>query len=625
MNSSTTAPPTQPIDRDRRKLIQKQLLELNKQLLKGDVRKRVNIKDDLEGIIKNDPEQLQRQTDYIMPQELAKKIFGSYYDKYERERKEKEQKQSIIEVDVADKQKNGDLYDLRIGEYMDTFKQAIGSQIKSTVDAAENQIKDVNIPANSTPVALFFSIVILCISIFFIIVKTSTSLRIVLSIISFLCTISIAYILLYFKEQSIQSYYFSIPIFFMVMVIVGFVAALYYGYEYLSETAMFAQYSKIINILFAFIGSVLVLTLLATVKHLEYKRTAEKSHGDAIREGVFKAPWKAYFKYTAWLSGAFGIVALALGIIQFISRESEFSGVFMTLIFAVFMVITILYIAYGFLSQIELPDSALSRMISRIFSVLYHFLFAIPCFFYEVVLNVSGTPSYVYKILAVQILIVLAYVFVPRIMKWGTTRNALQTTAVNLNHQKTYATFNDIFKLDEHNTQLNRTPWEKLKEYVMGESKTFMDYMKQTEHLDRKEFKYEYSVEFETFFHNLPPNTTHLGNQYVHVFNFAGLPSVWYKSNSQEFQFRNTHYVLKNDKLVREENILYTTKIPVQRWNKTLINYKDGILDIFINGELKHTASGITPYIENDVIQSGQTDGIVGGIRNIYYTNHLQK
>jgi hypothetical protein len=621
MNSRNTTAPTQPVDRDRRRLLQKQLLQLNKELLKGDVKKRVNIRDDLEGIIKKDPEQLHRKTDYIVPPDLAKKIFGTYYDKYERDRKKVEEKQTIIEEE--DKTKKGDLYDLKLGEYMNTFKDVIGSQIKTTVAAVDNQISGV--PENSTPVALFFSIVILCICIFFIIVKTSITLRITLGIISFLCTMAIVYILYYFKEQAIKSYYFSIPIFFMVMVIVGFVAALYYGYEYLSETAMFAQYSKIINILFAFIGSVLVLTLLATVKHLEYKRTAEKSHGDAIREGVFKAPWKAYFKYTAWLSGAFGIVAAALGLIQFISRESEFTGVFMTLLFAVFMVMTILYITYGFLSQIELPDTAFSRMISRIFSILYHFIFAIPCFLYEVVLNVKGTPTYVYKILAVQILIVLAYVFVPRIIKWGTTRNALQTTAVNLNHQKTYATFNDIFKLDDHDTRLNRTPWEKLKDYVMGESKTFMDYMKQTEHLDRKEFKYEYSVEFETFFHNLPPNTTHLGNQYVHVFNFAGLPSVWYKSNTQEFQFRNTHYVLKDDKLVREEKELYTMKIPVQRWNKSMINYKDGILDIFINGELKHTASGITPYIENDVIQSGQTDGIVGGIRNIYYTNHLQK
>lgn len=519
---------------------QRNLMGLNKLMFQQKKPpQRVNIKDDLASVIKQEPAEVaEKRRDYVIAPDIAKRVFGSYFNKYERERKKKdeeEQKKQAIIQPIVDKTPKADLYDLNIAGNLKKLRDVVTDQAKQAVDAikeeAQTRINNATTTAQKNnitadegiPVAILFSIIILCVSIFFIIAKWATS-TIVTKITLGSLIVTFASVLGYlyhtYYQTAIHTYYFSLPIIAMSLICVAFFIGLYYGYDYMMNTPMFQSYSKIINIVFSFIGATLILALFATIKHSEMRRN-DKSTQDALNNGLLKAPFKSYLKYTAWLVSAFILVSIALVGVQFISRESEFTGTFLSLIFGVFMLMTVLYIIYGFLSQIEVPDSAFARVLTKVFAIIYHFVFAIPCFLYEVVLNVKGTPTFVYKILLAQILAVTGYVFIPRIWKWRTERNAIQVSAVNLKHKKTYASWNDIFKLDHYKTQLERTPWEQLRDYVMGEEQSFMDYMKKTEHLSQKDFKYEYSVDFETFFHELPPNTTHLGNQFVHVFSFC--------------------------------------------------------------------------------------------------------
>jgi hypothetical protein len=57
--------------------------------------------------------------------------------------------------------------------------------------------------------------------------------------------------------------------------------------------------------------------------------------------------------------------------------------------------------------------------------------------------------------------------------------------------------------------------------------------------------------------------------------------------------------------------------VPLQKWNHIVINYTDGICDVFINGELHNTKKNIVPYNDSNTIQIGSQQGIHGEICNV--------
>jgi hypothetical protein len=65
--------------------------------------------------------------------------------------------------------------------------------------------------------------------------------------------------------------------------------------------------------------------------------------------------------------------------------------------------------------------------------------------------------------------------------------------------------------------------------------------------------------------------------------------------------------------LYKNDNVL------LQKWNNIIINYGGGILDIFLNGELVKSDTGIVPYYTLDNLTIGENNGIHGGICNVVY------
>ena len=57
-------------------------------------------------------------------------------------------------------------------------------------------------------------------------------------------------------------------------------------------------------------------------------------------------------------------------------------------------------------------------------------------------------------------------------------------------------------------------------------------------------------------------------------------------------------------------------QIPLQRWNKIVLNYDHGTLDIFINGELVHSQQN-TQLLSLATISAGSQNGINGGIKDV--------
>ena len=66
--------------------------------------------------------------------------------------------------------------------------------------------------------------------------------------------------------------------------------------------------------------------------------------------------------------------------------------------------------------------------------------------------------------------------------------------------------------------------------------------------------------------------------------------------------------------------------VPYQKWNNIIFNYDGGTLDIFINNKLVSSTINITPIMYYNIVTSGATNGINGGIKDIiYYDKVLSK
>ena len=73
----------------------------------------------------------------------------------------------------------------------------------------------------------------------------------------------------------------------------------------------------------------------------------------------------------------------------------------------------------------------------------------------------------------------------------------------------------------------------------------------------------------------------------------------------------------------REVILLDNYHVPFQTWNKLIVQYNSGIMDVFVNDNLVSTTKGIIDYMKFDAIRVGQQNGIGDGsaIRNIQYYN----
>ena len=75
-----------------------------------------------------------------------------------------------------------------------------------------------------------------------------------------------------------------------------------------------------------------------------------------------------------------------------------------------------------------------------------------------------------------------------------------------------------------------------------------------------------------------------------------------------------------------EEEIFKDKILRLQKWNNFVLNYDGGTLDVFLNGELIASKSGVVPFMRFDTMETGAINGVHGGICNVkYFENSLKK
>ena len=136
------------------------------------------------------------------------------------------------------------------------------------------------------------------------------------------------------------------------------------------------------------------------------------------------------------------------------------------------------------------------------------------------------------------------------------------------------------------------------------------------EHYDKLISKrnHHFSLELSVFVdqNNLQRNSN--VSKPVNILNFGEIPVIQYQVSNQTLYFQ-----------INNTTIGKISDIPLQRWNYIVINCDYGIYDIFMNGTLQDTTMNKSsdirqiPYVTNKSITIGAIDGVLGGIKKIYY------
>lgn len=146
-------------------------------------------------------------------------------------------------------------------------------------------------------------------------------------------------------------------------------------------------------------------------------------------------------------------------------------------------------------------------------------------------------------------------------------------------------------------------------------------------------YNYKYAISFWVFIDAVSPNVNSSLNKFTSLLNYGNKPNVLY--NAAENTLRIT---LENDgepaigsasrlknpqELDADGNIIIyeLQNVLLQKWNNIIINYSNGTLDIFYNGQLVKSANEAVPAMSKDTLTIGSNNGVNGGICNVTYFN----
>lgn len=336
-----------------------------------------------------------------------------------------------------------------------------------------------------------------------------------------------------------------------------------------SKNVQFLQsYTKYIMYGLGIAGFLSVLILLNQINNQGTQSTQKNIYGQLI----------FFIKYLFLLGLGVGVL---VAVIYGLTSGSTIS--ILTLNILLFAAIILgLYLIHKLISQTTLYKEIVS---SKFFSTLYYGIFMIPTILIDggtsLFQNVKNTsPSYFYLLL-IEILLITLYFVVPYLYKTLVRHNMkiLLDKPIYINSSKTLGTFEDL------------KPSAK------------------------DDYKYQYGVGFKFFIDQNLPNSSNAAIRDTVIFNYGNKPKVTFNVKEGLLKVTCREGVDGNV-------IVYKTKnIPRQRWNTMVINYKNGIMDIFINNDLVASKNNLVPYMTHDAITSGSDNGINGGIKEVYYSN----
>jgi len=135
------------------------------------------------------------------------------------------------------------------------------------------------------------------------------------------------------------------------------------------------------------------------------------------------------------------------------------------------------------------------------------------------------------------------------------------------------------------------------------------------------DIRYNYGISCWFFLHSNSPNF--YKDKYYSIINYSNKPNVMYNPIKNKLKVK----VQEHPVSTREFKF---DNIKLQKWNNLVINYANGVLDIFMDTKMIGSFPQVIPYNSSDMLTVGDgygpTKGLNGGICNIvFYGNILRK
>ena len=284
------------------------------------------------------------------------------------------------------------------------------------------------------------------------------------------------------------------------------------------------------------------------------------------------------------------LILVAVGIYLYISKDVsilEIKSAFTMFRFLEALIVLVI-LAIVFRTAIEKINTSESAGWSGFFVQL---IFFIPCLigdFIEYLLGeFKSTPNVVFVLFIIEILLILAYIYLPRLMTASITKNGtmLVKEPVPINMKKPLKTYVDLVGGSTKSNDLLKTP------LIINN---------------------KFSISCWVYIVSQPPNK-YPYNDEATIFEFTTLhPRLVFNGKT------NTFKAYFN----RAQN--HEFEMPLQKWNYVVFNYDKSSIDLFVNGKLEHTVKrnvNDDSFKINDLVYIGQERGLSGGICNLMYSS----
>lgn len=249
-------------------------------------------------------------------------------------------------------------------------------------------------------------------------------------------------------------------------------------------------------------------------------------------------------------------------------------------------------------------------------------IFYIPCLFLnliEYIINdYNNTPKIVGVIFILQLITIGMYIVLPKLYNYFKSgeRTVLIEKPIYLTRSSIVAT-NDVLLLPKYKSQPG---------YLNLNSSS-------PANIDTKYYSKNYALSFWVYMiepgHNLVGNTEYniirYGNDIIS--NKRGKPQLVYYADNHQGKYKMYFSDMRGD-----DGPNYDFDMDLQKWNNIVVNYNKNIVELYVNGELKHThifgdgsgAVNMPVYSKYDQIITGHkkkntVGDLVGSICNIVY------
>ena len=354
----------------------------------------------------------------------------------------------------------------------------------------------------------------------------------------------------------------------------GAVAYITLFYKNLAQgDSAFQEYSLVFNVVFSVFMFLGFLALFVSL--YDKKRFGQSTVADILKSSQF-------YLATSKLFIGLGIFLLSVYAITTFETVSDI----MTLVVNLAMTLGGLYLLYQFLNKVFFKNNDPTSMYRL--KMFYHGFFMGICYivekFVSLFTNIKETPQFVNYVLLGEVALIAAYFGLPKLMNYMRPKDEiiLQKDPVYLTKQTQVGSYDNLKHKEGH--------------------------------------KYNYALSFSVFIDENKVSSSPNASKYTPIMNYGNKPLITYNAKKNSLQVS-----MLNGKNVQE--VIYTSNtFPLQKWNRVVLNYSAGTLDVFINGDLVATSKNVVPYMSYDNIYIGSGNGIRGGIKNVkYYTEPLSK